>query len=107
MRTALFGSTGRVAETSRKTSPCRFRRPITSFHDPLFSTIQARAKSLNERFRTLLSLLFGLAIDGALLFGESRWEMSPLLEESLMLLACFMVGIGVTCTTETFTIPPC
>lgn len=56
--------------------------------------MQAHAKSLNERFRTLISLLFGLAIGCALLFGESRWEMSPLIEESLMLLACFMAGIG-------------
>lgn len=56
--------------------------------------MEARAKSLNERLRTLISLFFGLAIGCALLFGESRWEMSPLIEESLMLLACFMAGIG-------------
>ena len=56
--------------------------------------MQAHAKSLNERFRTLISLIFGLAIGCSLLFGESRWEMSPLIEESLMLLACFMAGIG-------------
>lgn len=56
--------------------------------------MQAHAKSLNERFRTLISLIFGLAIGCSLLFGESRWETSPLIEESLMLLACFMAGIG-------------
>lgn len=56
--------------------------------------MEARAKSLNERLRTLISLFFGLAIGCALLFGESRWEMTPLIEESLMLLACFMAGIG-------------
>lgn len=56
--------------------------------------MEARAKSLNERFRTLISLLFGLAIGSALLSGESRWEMSPSIEENLILLACFMTGIG-------------
>ncbi|MFQ7535591.1 MAG: methyltransferase family protein [Akkermansia muciniphila] len=56
--------------------------------------MQTHAKSLNERFRTLISLIFGLAIGCSLLFGESRWETSPLIEESLMLLACFMAGIG-------------
>lgn len=113
-----------------------------------FDVMQAHAKSLNERFRTLISLIFGLAIGCSLLFGESRWETSPLIEESLMLLACFMAGIGafgriwcslyiagyknnvlvtdgpysmcrnplyffsfvggigVSCATETFTIPP-
>jgi|GEM_PF-103814 len=59
-----------------------------------FDVMQAHAKSLNERFRTLISLIFGLAIGCSLLFGESRWETSPLIEESLMLLACFMAGIG-------------
>ena len=49
--------------------------------------MQTHAKSLNERFRTLISLIFGLAIGCSLLFGESRWETSPLIEESLMLLA--------------------
>ena len=52
--------------------------------------MQTHAKSLNERFRTLISLIFGLAIGCSLLFEESRWETSPLIEESLMLLACFM-----------------
>ena len=57
-----------------------------------FSAMQAHAKSLNERLRTLISLLFGLAIGCALLFGESRWQISPLIEESLMLLACLWPG---------------
>lgn len=51
-------------------------------------------KSLNERLRTIITLVFGLIIGGALLFGESSWETSPLMEESLMLIACFMAGIG-------------
>lgn len=52
------------------------------------------AKSLNERLRTLISLILGLVIGCALLFGETRWETSPVIEESLMLIACFMAGIG-------------
>ena len=31
--------------------------------------MQTHAKSLNERFRTLISLIFGLAIGCSLLFG--------------------------------------
>ena len=46
-----------------------------------FDVMQAHAKSLNERFRTLISLIFGLAIGCSLLFGASRWETSPLIEE--------------------------
>lgn len=56
--------------------------------------MNAHAKSLNERLRTLISLLFGLAIGCVLLFGETRWETTPIIEESLMLIACFMAGIG-------------
>ena len=55
--------------------------------------MQTHAKSLNERFRTLISLIFGLAIGCSLLFGESRWETSPLIEESLMLLALSLIHI--------------
>lgn len=44
--------------------------------------MEARAKSLNECLRTLISLFFGLAIGCALLFGESRWEMSPSLKKA-------------------------
>lgn len=44
--------------------------------------MELRAKSLNERFRTLISLLF----------GKSRWKTSPLTEESLLLPPCFMTG---------------
>lgn len=56
--------------------------------------MKSQLKSLTERFRTLVSLIFGLTIGSTLLFGESRWVMNPFLEESLMLLACFMAGIG-------------
>lgn len=53
-----------------------------------------RAKSLNERLRTLISLFFGLLLGAALLFGESKWESSPVVEETLMLFACVMASIG-------------
>lgn len=51
-------------------------------------------KSLNERLRTFVTLIFGLVLGGVLLFGETKWESSPLVEESLMLIACIMASIG-------------
>lgn len=51
-------------------------------------------KAWNERFRTLISLTFGILIGIALLFSTSIWETQPIVEESLMCLACFFAGIG-------------
>lgn len=55
--------------------------------------MSAHTKSLNERLRTFISFLFCLAISGALLFGETKWEKS-LIEEGLILLACIMASVG-------------
>lgn len=51
-------------------------------------------KSWNERSRRLITLVFGLLLGFVLIFGESRWETSPLIEESLMLLGCIGASIG-------------
>jgi len=53
-----------------------------------------REKSLNERIRTLISLIFGLVLGAVLLFGESAWESSHIIEEGLMLSACIMASVG-------------
>jgi len=53
-----------------------------------------KEKSLNERIRTFISLIFGLALGSVLLFGESGWENNHIIEESLMLFACIFASIG-------------
>lgn len=51
---------------------------------------------LNERLRTAGSrIIGGAAIAAFLLFGETAWgETSPVVEETLMLLACVFAGVG-------------
>lgn len=51
-------------------------------------------KSFNERARTTVTFIFVFFIIGSLLLGTSRWEVSPLVEESLMLAGCFFAGVG-------------
>ncbi len=51
-------------------------------------------KSWNERMRRIITFFFAIILSASLLFGESRWETTPLIEESLMFLACIFAGIG-------------
>ena len=51
-------------------------------------------KAWNERSRTIISAAFILFISILLLFGTSKWELSPLMEETFILLACFFAGVG-------------
>lgn len=51
-------------------------------------------KTLNEKIRTTISKVVGIFIILAVIFCETKWEMNPILEESMMLLACLMATIG-------------
>ena len=51
-------------------------------------------KTLNEKIRTTISKVVGIFIIFAVLFCETKWEVNPILEESLMLFACVMATIG-------------
>lgn len=51
-------------------------------------------KSWNERFRTLMSFFVSLALGCVLLFGESKWEFSPILSGILIMAACIFATIG-------------
>lgn len=54
------------------------------------------SRTFNERARTAGSRIIGILAGAAfLLFGETAWEgASPVIEETLMLLACIFAGIG-------------
>jgi protein-S-isoprenylcysteine O-methyltransferase Ste14 len=60
----------------------------------IYNPMSYKKKSWNEQSRTLITFFFALLIGSSLLLGESRWETSPLTEETLMLLACFFAGVG-------------
>ncbi|WP_295874336.1 hypothetical protein [uncultured Akkermansia sp.] len=63
-----------------------FHANIASSLSPFIQLMNPHAKSLNERLRTLISLIFGLVIGCALLFGETRWEHTPSLRKASCLL---------------------
>lgn len=51
-------------------------------------------KTLNEKIRTSISKAVGFLIIFAVIFCETKWETSPVLEESMMLFACVMATVG-------------
>lgn len=51
-------------------------------------------KSFNERNRILFSWFFVISLVIILTISQTAWEMEPMVEESLMLIASILIGIG-------------
>ncbi|MDO5579751.1 MAG: isoprenylcysteine carboxylmethyltransferase family protein [Planctomycetia bacterium] len=52
------------------------------------------ARELREKLRTRMTWMFGFGLACVIFLSRSAWEDHPLVEESLFLTACLLIGLG-------------